>query len=108
MATPEDLAETVKAVEELDRRIIASETDIPDLAALTAPGCRTGTRRQRCCGKAAMDWLVGRQERVEDGLAARHLAGAPWSFTYLLRRVRGADLPAGAIGHPKDWVRGRQ
>jgi hypothetical protein len=30
---------------------------------------------------AAMDWLAARQEPVEDALAARHLAGAPWSST---------------------------
>jgi (+)-trans-carveol dehydrogenase len=36
MATPDDLAETVKEVEALDRRIIASEADVRDLAALTA------------------------------------------------------------------------
>jgi (+)-trans-carveol dehydrogenase len=34
MATPEDLAETVTAVEALDRRIVASEADIRDPAAL--------------------------------------------------------------------------
>ena len=36
MATADDLAETVKEVEALDRRIIASEVDVRDLAALTA------------------------------------------------------------------------
>ncbi|MFG1922388.1 mycofactocin-coupled SDR family oxidoreductase [Cryptosporangium sp. NPDC048952] len=36
MATPDDLAQTVKEVEALDRRIIASQVDIRDLAALTA------------------------------------------------------------------------
>jgi (+)-trans-carveol dehydrogenase len=36
MATPDDLADTVKAVEALDRRIIASQADIRDLGALTA------------------------------------------------------------------------
>ncbi|GAA0274167.1 mycofactocin-coupled SDR family oxidoreductase [Cryptosporangium japonicum] len=36
MATPEDLAETVKEVEALDRRIIASQVDVRDLAGLTA------------------------------------------------------------------------
>jgi (+)-trans-carveol dehydrogenase len=35
MATPRDLAETVKEVEALDRRIIAVEADIRDLATLT-------------------------------------------------------------------------
>ncbi len=36
MATPEDLAETVKAVEALDRRIIARQADVRDLAQLQA------------------------------------------------------------------------
>jgi (+)-trans-carveol dehydrogenase len=36
MATPDDLAQTVKEVEELDRRIIASQVDIRDFAALKA------------------------------------------------------------------------
>ncbi len=35
MSTPEDLAETVKEVEALDRRIIAAQADIRDLARLT-------------------------------------------------------------------------
>jgi len=34
MATPEDLAETVKEVEALDRRIIATQADVRDFAAL--------------------------------------------------------------------------
>jgi SDR family mycofactocin-dependent oxidoreductase len=36
MSTPEDLAETVKAVEALDRRIVASQADVRDAAALRA------------------------------------------------------------------------
>ena len=57
---------------------------------------------------AAMDWLAGRQERVEDGLATRHLAGG----TLVLYDVssaafEGRTCPLGAIGHPKDGVRGR-
>jgi (+)-trans-carveol dehydrogenase len=35
MATPDDLAETVREVEALDRRIVASEADVRDLAAVT-------------------------------------------------------------------------
>ena len=34
MATPEDLAETVKEVEALDRRIVASQADVRDFGAL--------------------------------------------------------------------------
>jgi hypothetical protein len=56
----------------------------------------------------AMDWLAARQQRIEDGLAARHLAGE----TLVLYDVssaafEGRTCPLGAIGHPKDGVRGR-
>jgi len=55
-----------------------------------------------------MDWLAARQPEVEDGLAARHLAGG----TLVLYDVssaafEGRTCPLGAIGHPKDGVRGR-
>jgi hypothetical protein len=58
---------------------------------------------------AAMDWLADRQERIEDALAARHLAGG----TLVLYDVssaafEGRTCPLGAIGHPKDGVRGRR
>src|SRR5262252_3172518 len=57
---------------------------------------------------AAMDWLSARQERIEDALAARHLAGG----TLVLYDVssaafEGRTCPLGAIGHPKDGVHGR-
>jgi len=57
---------------------------------------------------AAMDWLAARQPAIEDALAARHLAGG----TLVLYDVssaafEGRTCPLGAIGHPKDGVRGR-
>src|SRR6516162_6745549 len=57
---------------------------------------------------AAMDYLHGRQEQIQDALAARHLAGG----TLVLHDVssaafEGRTCPLGAIGHPKDGVRGR-
>src|SRR5438067_9583369 len=57
---------------------------------------------------AAMDWLLPRQEAVEDALAARHLAGG----TLVLYDVssaafEGRTCPLGAVGHPKDGVHGR-
>jgi hypothetical protein len=57
---------------------------------------------------AAMDWLAARQDRTEDALAARHLAGG----TLVLYDVssaafEGRTCPLGAIGHPKDGVHGR-
>jgi Transposase DDE domain len=57
---------------------------------------------------AAMDWLAARQQQVEDGLAARHLAGG----TLVLYDVssaafEGRTCPLGKVGHPKDGVQGR-
>ena len=57
---------------------------------------------------AAMDYLHGRQGAIQDALAARHLAGG----TLVLYDVssaafEGRTCPLGAIGHPKDGVRGR-
>jgi hypothetical protein len=56
----------------------------------------------------AMDYLHGRQNTIEDALAARHLAGG----TVVLYDVssaafEGRTCPLGAIGHPKDGVHGR-
>ena len=56
----------------------------------------------------AMDYLRARQERIEDALAARHLAGG----TLVLYDVssaafEGRTCPLGVVGHPKDGVRGR-
>ena len=56
----------------------------------------------------AMDWLFSRQQRIEDLLAARHLQGG----TLVLYDVssaafEGRTCPLGALGHPKDGVRGR-
>ena len=55
---------------------------------------------------AAMDYLHGRQDTIQDALAARHLSGG----TLVLYDVssaafEGRTCPLGAIGHPKDGVR---
>jgi len=56
----------------------------------------------------AMDWLAGRQQRIEDGLAARHLAaGTLVLYDVSSAAFEGRTCPLGAIGHPKDGVRGR-
>jgi len=57
---------------------------------------------------AAMDWLLPRQEAIEDALAARHLRGG----TLVLYDVssaafEGRTCPLGEIGHARDGVRGR-
>jgi Transposase DDE domain len=56
----------------------------------------------------AIDYLQARQDAIQDALAARHLAGG----TLVLYDVssaafEGRTCPLGAIGHPKDGVRGR-
>jgi hypothetical protein len=56
----------------------------------------------------AMDWLLPRQGRIEDALAARHLRGG----TLVLYDVspaafEGRSCPLGEIGHARDGVRGR-
>ena len=58
---------------------------------------------------AAMDYLHGRQEAIQDALAARHLAGgAVVLYDVSSAAFEGRTCPLGAIGHPKDGVRGRQ
>jgi hypothetical protein len=57
---------------------------------------------------AAMDWLAARQPGIEDGLAARHLAdGTLVLYDVSSAAFEGRTCPLGAVGHPKDGVRGR-
>ena len=57
---------------------------------------------------AAMDYLHGRQEQIQDALAAKHLAGGtPVLYDVSSAAFEGRTCPLGAIGHPKDGVRGR-
>jgi Transposase DDE domain len=57
---------------------------------------------------AAMDYLQDRQEQIQDALAARHLAGgALVLYDVSSAAFEGRTCPLGAIGHPKDGVRGR-
>jgi hypothetical protein len=57
---------------------------------------------------AAMDYLQARQDTIQDALAARHLAGgALVLYDVSSAAFEGRTCPLGAIGHPKDGVRGR-
>ena len=57
---------------------------------------------------AAMDWLRARQEPIEAALAARHLAGGTQVlYDVSTAAFEGRTCPLGAVGHPKDGVRGR-
>jgi Transposase DDE domain len=57
---------------------------------------------------AAMDWLLPRQEAIEDALAARHLRdGTLVLYDVSSAAFQGRTCPLGAIGHARDGVRGR-
>ena len=56
----------------------------------------------------AMDWLLPRQEQIEDTLAARHLAGGMLVlYDVSSAAFEGRTCPLGQIGHARDGVRGR-
>jgi Transposase DDE domain len=57
---------------------------------------------------AAMDWLLPRQGQIEDALAVRHLHdGTLVLYDVSSAAFEGRTCPLGAIGHPRDGVRGR-
>ena len=57
---------------------------------------------------AAMDWLLPRQDAIEDALAARHLRdGTLVLYDVSSAAFEGRTCPLGQIGHARDGVRGR-
>ena len=57
---------------------------------------------------AAMDWLLPRQDKIEDALAARHLRdGTLVLYDVSSAAFEGRTCSLGAIGHARDGVRGR-
>jgi hypothetical protein len=86
----------------------------------TARGLRAGTAAStlggllglQACDEddlyAAMDWLLPRQDTIEDALAARHLRdGTLVLYDVSSAAFEGRTCPLGQIGHPRDGVRGR-
>ena len=57
---------------------------------------------------AAMDWALARKEAIENTLAARHLSeGTLVLYDVSSAAFEGRTCPLGAIGHPRDGVKGR-
>src|SRR3974390_1768045 len=57
---------------------------------------------------AAMDWVLARKETIESSLAARHLTnGTLVLYDVSSAAFEGRTCPLGAIGHPRDGVKGR-
>ena len=77
LATEADLAETVKEVEALDRRIIARKADIRDLTAISGRARRGRRRARRAAGHR-------RRQRRDHLLAAGHLGDRPAEFRELI------------------------
>jgi hypothetical protein len=58
---------------------------------------------------AAMDWLLGRQDAIEAGLARRHLhQGGMALFDLSSSWVEGSHCELAAFGHSRDGKRGKQ
>src|SRR5258705_2234454 len=57
---------------------------------------------------AAMDWALARKDAIETRLAARHLVnGTLVLYDVSSAAFEGRTCPLGAIGHPRDGVKGR-
>ena len=57
---------------------------------------------------AAMDWALVRKDGIENALAARHLVnGTLVLYDVSSAAFEGRTCPLGAIGHPRDGVKGR-
>jgi transposase len=57
---------------------------------------------------AAMDWLLARQERIEQKLAARHLrAGGLVLYDLTSSYFEGTTCPLAAFGHDRDGKKGK-
>ena len=55
-----------------------------------------------------MDWVLARKEAIENALAARHLTnGTLVLYDVSSAAFEGRTCPLGAIGHPRDGVKGR-
>jgi hypothetical protein len=57
---------------------------------------------------AAMDWALARKDTIESSLAERHLSeGTLVLYDVSSAAFEGRTCPLGAIGHPRDGVKGR-
>src|SRR5258708_11910959 len=58
---------------------------------------------------AAMDWALARKDSIENALTARHLVnGTLVLYDGSWAAFEGRTCPLGAIGHPRDGLKGRR
>src|SRR5271165_599831 len=89
-------------------QVIAPDSKLAIARGLREETAATSLGEVLALGSCDEDDLQARQDTIQDALAARHLAGG----TLVLYDVssaafEGRTCPLGAIGHPKDGVRGR-
>src|ERR1700757_1300001 len=100
--------------------MLVAQVIAPDSKLATARGLRTETATSSLgrllgvggCDEddlyAAMDWVLARKDAIEERLAARHLAnGTLGLYDVSSAAFEGRTCPLGAIGHPRDGVKGR-
>jgi (+)-trans-carveol dehydrogenase len=93
MATPDDLAETVKLVEAQDRRIIATETDVRDLDGLTA-AVDAGVAELR-----RLDIVVANAGIASMGAAVQDMTRDGWQHTIDINLTGPWNTARAAIPH---------
>jgi len=100
--------------------MLVAQVIAPDSKLATARGLRTETAASSLgqlpsvtgCDEddlyAAMDWVLERKDAIENALAARHLTnGTLVLYDVSSAAFEGRTCPLGAIGHPRDGVKGR-
>ncbi len=120
LGMPELIDSTPSRNRDLVLAMLAAQVITPTSKAATARGLRTETATSSLgavlgvagCDEddlyAAMDWALERKDGIENALAARHLAhGTLVLYDVSSAAFEGRTCPLGAIGHPRDGVKGR-
>jgi hypothetical protein len=120
LGMPELIDATPSRERDLVTAMLVAHVIAPGSKLATARGLRTQTATSTLgqvlgvsgCDEddlyAAMDWLLARKEGIENALAARHLSnGTLVLYDVSSAAFEGRHCPLGAIGHPRDGVKGR-
>jgi Transposase DDE domain len=119
LGLPELIDATPSRNRDLVTAVLIAQVIAPGSKLATARGLRTETATSSLgqvlgvagCDEddlyAAMDWALARKEAIENTLAARHLVnGTLVLYDVSSAAFEGRTCPLGAIGHPRDGVKG--